>query len=66
MNWFKEHIYAVAGISLPGGFSIYSLIEHTTPILAWIGLLLSCGVGIAALINYREKHLLNQKQLNKD
>lgn len=55
INKIREHFLTIFGVIFPGSFSIYNLIEQTTPILAWIGLLISISVGITALINNIKK-----------
>ena len=65
ISWVKENIIALLGITLPGSVSIYSIIEKATPIITFIALVASLGVGIIALVNGRKKGKLLDKELNK-
>jgi len=54
MNSIKQNILVALGLILPGGFSIYTLVEKLMPYLQMIGFLVSIGVGVTViLINYR-------------
>jgi len=54
----KEHCLGVLGIiSGPStaGVSIYSLVDHTTPVISWVGMVLGIIVTLLAGIYYSQK-----------
>jgi hypothetical protein len=46
----KNILLNISGIGFPLGFSLYGLLEKATPIFSFIGIVVSIGVGISALI----------------
>ena len=57
----KDNIIGFIGMALPGGFSVYSLIEDMNLILTFAGLVITLTIGITVLvINYKKIQKLNR------
>lgn len=57
----KDNIIGLIGMALPGGFSLYTIIENLNPILTFTGLVITITVGITVLIiNYKKIQKLNR------
>ena len=62
LNIIKENLNGISVTLFTGGMSLYGFIEKATPVLAFIGLLVSITVGIATVINIRKKNRQLDKQ----
>lgn len=64
INWIKENVLNIIGISIPSSFSIYTLIDKLTPIFAILGLISSIIVAITAIVVNIDKHRINKQVLD--
>ena len=57
----KDNIIGLIGMALPGGFSIYSIIDKMNPVLTFAGLVITIAIGTTVLvINYKKIQKLNR------
>lgn len=57
----KSSSDGIAVTILTGGFTLYGFVEKATPILAFIGLIISITVGVLTAINiYRKNKILKK------
>jgi len=59
----KDNVIGFIGMILPGGFSVYTIIEDLNPILTFVGLVVTLTIGITILIiNYKKIQKLNREK----
>jgi len=59
-----DSLIGIVGFLIPGGFSIQTLIDGSTNILAFLGLIVSLAVGIASFILICKRIKSQDKQSN--
>ena len=62
----RDYLAGILGMILPGGFSLYTIVEKLNPFLQFAGLVLTITIGITVLIINRNKIAQQEREKQID